>query len=39
MVTFEVCDETISNCKPKEVIADALAYSYILLLENEEYFV
>ena len=39
MVTFEVCNELERKCKPRAEIKKALAYSYILIVENEEFFV
>ena len=39
MVTFEVCNEMERKCKSRNEIKNALAYSYILIVENEEFFV
>ena len=38
MVTFELCDESVRKCKPRDQIMDVLANSYMVVLENEEYF-
>ena len=36
MVTFELCDSSKRTCKPWEVIEEALSFSYILLVENQQ---
>ena len=37
MVTFERCDRTVkTTCKDESVIEEALAFSYILMVENKE---
>ena len=36
MITFELCDSKQRTCKSDTEIERALAYSYILVIENEE---
>ena len=38
MVVYEVCDPKQRTCKSKEKIEEALAYSYLLLVENRQYY-
>ena len=38
MVTFELCDKTVRKCKSEEEIKKILAYSYLLVIENEGIF-
>ena len=39
MITFEVCDESVRKCKSKQKIKEALAYSYLYVLENEKFYI
>ena len=38
MISFELCDEKVRTCKNREEINDALPFSYLLIIENQEYF-